>query len=499
MEAARLCVEDRPHGKPIGQLDREAACLEGRVRLGNEPVDVIRHGGIRLNRLRLLQPLQECVHRCHDEGMSRERTDDVVDPRGLLGIPTGHEFLRPADDADGQTAAERFAVAHDVGLDVVGALRASGVHAEPRVDLVEDEGDVAPSAHRAELMQPLLVPRGRPHLTVVGFQDGVARRGLVQVEALQGVDQHSGDLAAAGLEHPQGQRAHVLQAQDVVRYALVARDWLHAVPPTVVGPAEGDAQRLVRVEPGDPHGAHHGLGAGHVEGHLWLVRNLPEHGDVVEHGLVQGAQEKPLLLGVSPPLLDELLVLLVAADVDAVGAADVHRAVAIEVHHVDALGPLERHRRVQVLLDDAVERREAPGGGEAEVRDHLLQLEGKLLALRVLLLPLPAQLLDGSFAASGNFRGASIAGEEICFVDRVFREEVLRVREEQRQWVCRGDGQHTLVQNRDRARQQQRREDGNHVVIGQASQGGQSPPDARGRRSPTITSLLHVAEGHQQK
>mmetsp|Transcript_67429 Transcript_67429/g.206492 ORF Transcript_67429/g.206492 Transcript_67429/m.206492 type:complete len:203 (-) Transcript_67429:1012-1620(-) len=202
MEAARLCVEDRPHGKPIGQLDREAAFLEGCVRHGNEGVNVLRHGAIRLDRLRLFQPLQKSVHRRHDEWMPCERTDDVIDPGGFLGVPTGHKVLRPAHDADGQTAAERFAVAHDVGLDVVGALRASGIQAEARVDLVEDEGDVAPSAHRAELMQPLLVPRGRPHLTVVGFQDGVARRGLVQVEALQSVDQHGGDLAAAGFKHP---------------------------------------------------------------------------------------------------------------------------------------------------------------------------------------------------------------------------------------------------------------------------------------------------------
>mmetsp|Transcript_69925 Transcript_69925/g.202653 ORF Transcript_69925/g.202653 Transcript_69925/m.202653 type:complete len:373 (+) Transcript_69925:556-1674(+) len=370
--------------------------------------------------------------------MACEGPDDVVDAGGPPGVAAGHEVLRAADDADGQAAAERLAVAHDVGLNVIRPLRAPRVQAESRVDLVEDQRDAAGRACLPQLVQPLLVTRRGPDLAVVRGKHGVARRRLVQVETLQRVDQNCCDLSFADLDDLQRKRAHVLKAEDVVGDALVARDGLHAIPPTVIGAAEGDAELPPGVEAGHTHGAHHGLRAGHVEGDLRMARDLAQHRDVVQHGLVQRAQEQALLLRGAPASFDELLVGLVAADVDAVGAADVHGLVPIQVHDIDALRPLQCHRRVQILLYDPIEGGETTRGGEAEVGDHLFQLGRKLLALRILFLPGCAELLNGPLASLGHLSGATVTIEKGGGIDGIFGDDPLHVLERQRQRIsCR--------------------------------------------------------------
>jgi hypothetical protein len=91
----------------------------------------------------------------------------------------------------------------------------------------------------------------------------------------------------------------------------------------VVRAAKGHDERLARVEASAAHGGHHGLGTTHVERDLVEARDLLDHLDVLERDLVERAQVEALVLRRRPASGDELLVLLVAAHIDAVRAGDV--------------------------------------------------------------------------------------------------------------------------------------------------------------------------------
>mmetsp|Transcript_32312 Transcript_32312/g.77231 ORF Transcript_32312/g.77231 Transcript_32312/m.77231 type:complete len:242 (+) Transcript_32312:804-1529(+) len=239
--------------------------------------------------------------------------------------------------------------------------------AKARVNLVEDQANACFGAGLLQLVEPLFVSWRRTHFAIVGGQDSIARWRLVEMEALKGIHQDRGDLAATKLNHLQGQVVHILQAKHVLWQPLIAGHRLHSVPPPMVSTTEGYDQWLLGVEACHTHGAHHCLCARHVEGHLILARNLTQTCDVVQNDIVQRAQEKALLLGAGPSFLDEVLVFLIAADIDTIGSGDVHGTVLIEVDHIDALGAIQGHRRIQVFLDHAVEGREAPSRSEAKV------------------------------------------------------------------------------------------------------------------------------------
>mmetsp|Transcript_89725 Transcript_89725/g.192334 ORF Transcript_89725/g.192334 Transcript_89725/m.192334 type:complete len:221 (+) Transcript_89725:453-1115(+) len=214
---------------------------------------------VRAHCLRLLQPPQEFVHARHDERMRRKGADDIGHARGLGGIAARHEVLRATDDAHRQASSKRLSIANDVRLDVVGALPTPRVEAEASVDLVEDKHDAGLLACGPQGVEPLLIAWRWSDLAVVGGEDGIARGRLVQVEALKDIDEHRSDLALAGLDDLQRERAHIFQAEDVVGDTLVTHHGLHAVPPAVVGTAEGHDKGLLGVETSDPHRRHDSL------------------------------------------------------------------------------------------------------------------------------------------------------------------------------------------------------------------------------------------------
>mmetsp|Transcript_97465 Transcript_97465/g.303562 ORF Transcript_97465/g.303562 Transcript_97465/m.303562 type:complete len:208 (+) Transcript_97465:897-1520(+) len=206
--------------------------------------------------------------------MSGKCPNDVVDPRSLGSVRAGHEVLWPADHPNGQATAQGLAVADDVRLHVVGALGAARVQPEARIDLIEDEHHAGISARLPELVEPLLVAWRRANLAGVAGENGITWRRLVQVKALQRVDQDSCNLPFAGLNYLQREVAHVLQAENILREALVARNRLHAIPPAMVSASKRHDQGLLCVEACNPHRAHHRLRARHVEGHLVVPRDL---------------------------------------------------------------------------------------------------------------------------------------------------------------------------------------------------------------------------------
>mmetsp|Transcript_91274 Transcript_91274/g.237811 ORF Transcript_91274/g.237811 Transcript_91274/m.237811 type:complete len:272 (-) Transcript_91274:25-840(-) len=235
-----------------------------------------------------------------------------------------------------------------------------------------------------------------------------------------------------------------------------------------------------------------------MERHLVVTGDLAQPGDVVEHRVVQGPQEEALLLGLAPALVDEVLVLLVAAHVDAVGPADVHGLVAVVVHDVDALGPFQGHGRVQVLLHDAVECREAPPRREAEVGNHLLQLLGELEALGVLRLPLLPEVLERLPTALGHLVRAAIRFEELLLLDRVLGDDLRGKLESQRERVGRGDGQDPLEDDGRAPDHAQRGDHGHGVVESHAHKGGHAEVHDENRHQPTVEPLAELSEGCQQ-
>ena len=85
-----------------------------------------------------------------------------------------------------------------------------------------------------------------------------------------------------------------------------------------------------------PHRLHHGLGAGHVEGHFVQAGDLPQALDVVGDDGMVGAQHRAEFAHPLGAARDALLVEVVAEQVDAVGTGQVVQDVAVEVGDRDA-------------------------------------------------------------------------------------------------------------------------------------------------------------------
>jgi len=125
-----------------------------------------------------------------------------------------------------------------------------------------------------------------------------------------------------------------------------------------------------------------------------------------------------------PALGQELLVLVVAAQVHAVRAADVAHAVAVDVDEGVALGALDHRGGLELLLQQRGERVEdAVGGGEAGVGEVLGEEVGELLGLGPLLAPVHRELLERRAAAGLNLRRRGVGHEEVVHGVGVSRHE----------------------------------------------------------------------------
>ena len=109
-----------------------------------------------------------------------------------------------------------------------------------------------------------------------------------------------------------------------------------------------------------------------------------------------------------------------------------------------------------------------PGRGKPQVRNHLLQLHGELLALGVLLLPLLAELLDGLPPSLRHLIRGAIAVEELCFLNGVLGQNLGGKLEGQGQGVGCHQGQEPLVQERRCAESSHCCQDCHNIILGQA-------------------------------
>ena len=313
---------------------------------------------------------EEFVHRCHNVGMGVERATGEADVGRAIVAEALHVLVVSADDADGKSAAHRFPIGHEVGLDAEIFLGAAQRQAEAHEDLVEDQHDVALAADRAQLLQP----RGIGFAADAGVwpavnQSRIGRRTMVGVEGLRRIDEHAGDVAA-GAQHLEGGFRHVGQRVGFVRRQRIADAGLHVAPPAVIGAAQAHEPRAPRVVAGEPHGLHHRFGARHVERDLVFAGNADKARDIVGDQRRIGAQHRPERADARGAAVHARLVEVVAEKVHAVGTRQVVAGIAVEVGDLDAFGRGEERAHRKACLGQPAElERHAVALGELQVGD----------------------------------------------------------------------------------------------------------------------------------
>ena len=225
--------------------------------------------------------------------MRIERAAREADVRRLVVAVALHPLRTATDDSDRKAAAERLAVGHKVCVDAEVLLCATHRETEAEEHFVEDQHDAARRAHGTQSLEPLRVGSlVEAHRSLAVDEHRVRRRVAVRVHGLQRIDQDASDVVA-GAKHFERLLRHVRKRVDLTRGPRVADACLHTVPPTVVGATEAHDVRLAGVVARESHGLHHRLGAGHVEGHLVLLRDALQASDVVGDDGVIRPENRP--------------------------------------------------------------------------------------------------------------------------------------------------------------------------------------------------------------
>ncbi len=160
----------------------------------------------------------------------------------------------------------------------------------------------------------------------------------------------------------------ILEGEAVVEIPLAPEAGLHAVPPAVIGPGEGDDELPARVEARQPYGGHDRLGAAHVKGHLFELRDGSQERDVLGHHRMERPQHRAEVLDALQAPGHPLLVPIEAGHVDPVRAAHVERPAPVEIPQPGPVGRRHHRAQVEVLSHEAREGKgDAIGVGEAEV------------------------------------------------------------------------------------------------------------------------------------
>ena len=189
------------------------------------------------------------------------------------------------------------------------------------------------------------------------------------MQRLQRIDQHAGDVASLA-EHTQSIVRHIVQGVGLARGHRISDARLNVAPPAVIGAAEANEVRAARVIARQPHRLHHRFGAGHVERHLVLSRNLPQAFDVVHDRRMVGAEHRSEITDALKSALDALLVKIVAEEIDPVGAGQVVVAITVKIADGHAGRRLHERPGAQMLTHKTAELEWHPiGVGELQVRN----------------------------------------------------------------------------------------------------------------------------------
>ena len=147
---------------------------------------------------------------------------------------------------------------------------------------------------------------------------------------------------------------------------------------------EANQMRSARMITGEPHRLHHSFGARHVKRDFVKTGNLAEPANIVRNHRVGRAEHWSQRMGALFCVGDAILVKIVAEDIDAVGAGQVVKDIAIDVGDGDASGGLhEGAGRKMLPHHPAVLKGHPKGLGESQVGDPARRLCGQLSTLGV--------------------------------------------------------------------------------------------------------------------
>ncbi len=293
---------------------------------------------------------------------------------------------------------------------------------DPEADenLIEDQDDIALGADLAQLLQPFAIGRAIELADSRAVdQRGIAGGVAVGMQRLQRIDQHAGDVLAC-FQHMERTLRHVGQRIGLVRRHRIADAGLHVAPPAVIGAGEADQMRAAGVVAREPHRLHHRFGAGHVERDFVETRNLAQPSDVVGDDGVIGAKHRAERMRALFALGDALLVEVVAEDVDAVGAGQVVKDIAVEIGDGDAGRALHEGAGGKIFPHQpAVLERHPVGFGELQVGNAVRHVSGRRAAPGVVLGIEAGEPKEGVLALGGDVGRCAVGAEEIVDIEFV--------------------------------------------------------------------------------
>ena len=196
------------------------------------------------------------------------------------------------------------------------------------------------------------------------------------MQGLERIDQHAGDVAPPP-QHAQRRFGHVGKRIGFVRRRRIADAGLHVAPPAVIGAAKAHQMRSAGMIARQPHRLHDGFGARHMKRYLVEPGNFLEEFDVLDDQRMVGAEHRAKLAHPRRAALDGFLVKIVTENVDAVGAAQIVAAIAVQIGDRHAARRLHEGGGRQVRAHHAaILERHPIGIGELQIGNGLARFGG---------------------------------------------------------------------------------------------------------------------------
>ena len=277
---------------------------------------------------------------------------------------------------------------------------------ESQEDFVEYECDTFAGANFAQLLQPLGIGFSvKVCETLAIYQGRISRGCLAGVQALQRVDQNTGNIVSM-VQHTQGRIVHVSQGQCIVRWGHgVAWARLHIVPPTVVRASESHQLALSRVVARQSHGLHDSLGARHVERHFVFIRNSTQTLHVFQNAGMVGTQDWAQVFDQGNALFYTFLVEILPQQVHTVRTRDVDVTVAVHICQIDTVARFPKTSQLQELRQYIFELvGHTVLADELQVRDHRFDILGVRQRKRRFIAHSVSQGRECRFAQVSNFK-----------------------------------------------------------------------------------------------
>ena len=137
----------------------------------------------------------------------------------------------------------------------------------------------------------------------------------------------------------------------------------------MIGTTKPDQMGTLGVISGDTNGLHHRLGTRHVKTHLVEARDDPQTLDHFKHHWVIRTEHWPQLSDPRDALGNRFFIEVVTKNIDAVGARQVHKALAIQIFKGDPRRALNKTPQLEMATQIRAELKRHPiATGKLHVR-----------------------------------------------------------------------------------------------------------------------------------